>query len=73
MTSQMPFPSVAPARRRRLQRRPVRAGRPAPPAGGSLAAELLRLYEEGHRCFCPDCRARAREREVHRRARSSTP
>ena len=63
--------SVAPVRRRRLQRRPVRAGRPA--ASGALAAELLRLYEEGHRCFCPDCRARAREREVRHRHTGSTP
>ncbi|WP_448614868.1 hypothetical protein [Modestobacter sp. URMC 112] len=65
--------SIAPVRRRRLQRRPVRAGRPAPPAGGALAVELLRLYEEGHRCFCPDCRSRAREREVRRRHAGSTP
>lgn len=65
--------SVAPARHRRLQRRPIRAGRPAPPTSAALAVELLRLYEEGHRCFCPDCRVRARELEVRRRHTGSTP
>lgn len=53
------------------------AGRPGPGDRRRLpeafAAELLRLFEEGHRCFCPDCRARAREREVRRRRTLGSP
>jgi hypothetical protein len=59
--------SAAPVRHRRLRRRPPQRRRPLTPAADVFAVELLRLFEEGHRCFCPECRARAREREVHRR------
>ena len=65
--------SAAPVRHRPLRRRPPRGRRPAPPASDVFAAELLRLFQEGHRCFCPDCRMRAREREVRRRQAASTP
>ena len=58
--------SVTPVRPHRPHRRRVRVSRPAPPAV-AFAAELLRLFDEGHRCFCPDCRARAREHELRRR------
>jgi hypothetical protein len=65
------MPSTAtPVRSRRLHQRPVRVSRPAPPTSG-FAVELLRLFEEGHRCFCPDCRVRAREHELRRRRRES--
>lgn len=64
--------SAAPVRHRPLRRRPRRGRRP-PPAGDAFAGELLRLFEEGHRCFCPECRTRAREREVLRRRAASTP
>ena len=62
-------PSTLPRRPRRRRRSPL--VRHASPRTDPFAEELLRLYDEGHRCFCPECRVRAREQELARRRRDA--
>ncbi|SFK57277.1 hypothetical protein [Geodermatophilus ruber] len=65
----MPAQSAHPLVHRRGPRRRSPALRsPLPAERTSFAAELVRLFDEGHRCFCPECRERARAQELARRA-----